>query len=540
MKLSTVTRSAVVTFFLILLLGTGLKAQDQNIGGDLTGEPLLEYLRDNYTPNSTLGYNTARDRMYTILDNFDGVVVCVYTYFEVAVDPNSSSPRQDALDNNRGINAEHLWPQSLGAGNEPMRSDLHSLYPSEMRVNQDRGNLRFGSIPDNQVDLWYNKVNRDETNDIFSSTPPPEEERHLWSKRKNGDRFESKLDRQGDIARAMFYFYTIYRAQADAEDPNYFSSMDDALREWHNADEVDSYELTRTQTIAEWQGNVNPFVMDTTLIRRAYFSEDGGEGPGPEPGDDEVVFYESFGNPSSTTSIEAYTYDNTELTFTGNGDIRSSIPSAGYEGASGNGLVFMNDGDRFLTISEINTTGFEDIMLSFGVHAGNSDVFTIEYSIDDGSNWTNINHGLTQPTNSWTLLEIEETGIPAHESVAIRFSKDNAQQYRLDDITLSGFPEVGTSINPNGEMAEGFMLEQNYPNPFNPSTSIQFTIPEQQHVSVRVYNMLGREVATLTEGVRPAGNHTVSWDASSMSSGIYIYRLETQSFQMMKKMTLIK
>jgi len=286
MLIRIAARFIAVCFF-IGIIGTGVSsAQNESIGGDLTGEPLLEYLRSNYTPNSTLGYNTARDRMYTILDNHDGQVICVYTYFEMPVDPNSSTPRADAFDNGNGINAEHLWPQSLGAGSEPARSDLHSLYSSEVRVNQDRGNLRFGTIPDNEVDLWYHKTSREETGSIFTSTPPPEDERYQWSKRKNNDRFEAKLDTKGDIARAMFYFYTVYKDEADAEDPDYFTSMVEDLLDWHDIDEVDEYEVWRTETISGWQGNVNPFVMDTTLIRRAYFSEDGGSDTDPDPNEE--------------------------------------------------------------------------------------------------------------------------------------------------------------------------------------------------------------------------------------------------------------
>jgi len=137
-------RLVTLTVALCLGIGGNLFAQNQTIGGNLTGEPLQEFLRENYTPDLTLGYSTARDRMYTILDNRDGKVIGVYTYFEMPVDPNSSSPRSDAYDNGNGINAEHLWPQSKYLGDEPMKSDLHHLRSTEVRANQDRGNLKFG------------------------------------------------------------------------------------------------------------------------------------------------------------------------------------------------------------------------------------------------------------------------------------------------------------------------------------------------------------------------------------------------------------
>ncbi|MCH8557691.1 MAG: endonuclease [Balneolia bacterium] len=527
---------------LFILLPGIIHAQNQQIGGDRTGEELLEYLRENYTPNQTLGYDTARDRMYTILDNFDGMVVCLYTYFEVPVDPNSSTPRADAFQGGNGINAEHLWPQSLGAGNEPARSDLHSLYASEIRVNADRANYKFGDIPDEDVDRWYNKVNRDEGNLIFTTTPPPVEVRDEYSKiTLSGDiRFEVKKDMQGDVARAMFYFYTIYRNQADASDPNYFSSMSEALRSWHNADHVGEYELWRTSQIEEWQGNVNPFIADTTLVRRAYFTDDDST-PDPDPDPEfDIIFAETFGNPSSTTPISDHSYDNENLTFEGNGDIRSSIPSQGYPGASGGGLVFMNLGQRFLTISNIDVLGYEDIGLTFGVHTGDTESFLIEYSLDNGGSWFEIQYESAVSANQWTLFEVELTAIPSVSDVSLRFSKNSDFQFRLDDITLYGNELTGTSTEPVAELPESITLEQNYPNPFNPTTAIRFALAESGHVRLSVYDMLGRRVAVLVDEARSSGSHTVRWDAAAHSSGIYLYRIDTPAGSLTRSMTLLK
>jgi hypothetical protein len=84
-------------------------------------------------------------------------------------------------------------------------------------------------------------------------------------------------------------------------------------------------------------------------------------------------------------------------------------------------------------------------------------------------------------------------------------------------------------------------LHQNYPNPFNPSTQISFTLPEAQQVSLVVYDMLGREVAVLArQQMMPAGSTTFNFDASGLSSGMYIYRLVSNSSVITKKMTLIK
>lgn len=85
-----------------------------------------------------------------------------------------------------------------------------------------------------------------------------------------------------------------------------------------------------------------------------------------------------------------------------------------------------------------------------------------------------------------------------------------------------------------------YLLSQNYPNPFNPSTTIKFEIPEDENVVIKVYNLLGKEVATLVNGFKTAGYYETNFDASSLSSGIYIYRLTAGKYSETRKMTLMK
>ncbi len=85
-----------------------------------------------------------------------------------------------------------------------------------------------------------------------------------------------------------------------------------------------------------------------------------------------------------------------------------------------------------------------------------------------------------------------------------------------------------------------FDLEQNYPNPFNPLTKIAYSLPNTGRVKLTIYNLLGQEVATLVNGVKPAGTHALVWNAENLSSGIYIYTLKTDNQVISKKMTLMK
>jgi photosystem II stability/assembly factor-like uncharacterized protein len=89
-------------------------------------------------------------------------------------------------------------------------------------------------------------------------------------------------------------------------------------------------------------------------------------------------------------------------------------------------------------------------------------------------------------------------------------------------------------------LPQGHFLSQNYPNPFNPSTKIKYYIPQQSFVNVKVYDLLGRAVATLVNEEKPTGNYEVEFNANSLSNGIYFYRLKANGFVETKKMILLK
>lgn len=98
-----------------------------------------------------------------------------------------------------------------------------------------------------------------------------------------------------------------------------------------------------------------------------------------------------------------------------------------------------------------------------------------------------------------------------------------------------------TSVNEiNTEIPDGYRLSQNYPNPFNPSTTIEFAIPERSNVTLKVFDMHGKEVATLANDEYTAGTFRVQWDAKNFASGVYFYKLQTNEFSATKKLVLIK
>ena len=112
--------------------------------------------------------------------------------------------------------------------------------------------------------------------------------------------------------------------------------------------------------------------------------------------------------------------------------------------------------------------------------------------------------------------------------------------YRLKQVDFNGTYEYSKVVEVEIVTSNNFELSQNYPNPFNPTTSIKFNLPEAGNVKLAVYNLLGQEVKTLVNGFRTAGAYTVNFDASNLSSGIYLYKIEMNNFTQVRKMTLLK
>jgi len=145
-------------------------------------------------------------------------------------------------------------------------------------------------------------------------------------------------------------------------------------------------------------------------------------------------------------------------------------------------------------------------------------------STNNGTSWTVVNNGLT---NSYVLaLEVNGTNLFAGTLYT------NVWKRPLSELTA-----VTKEIN---DLPKDFTLSQNYPNPFNPNTIISYSLPSSSNIKLLVYNTLGQLVNTLESGYKSAGNYSLNFNASDLSSGIYFYKLEAGQFSQVKKMILLK
>ena len=287
---------------------------------------LLAALDRDFSPAQTLGYDRARDVLYAHEQAVHGAVCGLYSDFCVRLSRGDPSAEAFRL----GINAEHVWPQSMGARAEPLRSDLHHLFPEREQVNSSRGNLPFGEISDARADAW---VRGD-----ASQSAPPRTGIDAWSERGEG-RFEPRETKKGDVARAVFYAVTMY---PELVEPAFFNAMREDLLDWNRLDPPDADERARSAWVATLQGTENPFVLDPGLADRLWAV--GGltvTTPAPPP------------STSASVWINEIHYDNDGE------DVGEGVEVAGTGSLDGWRLVFVNGTDR-ATYREVPLAGALD------------------------------------------------------------------------------------------------------------------------------------------------------------------------------------
>jgi len=158
-------------------------------------------------------------------------------------------------------------------------------------------------------------------------------------------------------------------------------------------------------------------------------------------------------------------------------------------------------------------------------------------SSDDGVTWQQNNNGLpANPKASALSGKVEESGGQANIKYFLGTYDNTSSGAKVYSTT---YTITSLDQDPSALLIK-YRLDQNYPNPFNPKTTIEFSIPKTEYVTLKIYNLLGQEVATLVSDKLAPDNYKYIWDASGLVSGIYYYKIEAGKFQNVKKLILLR
>lgn len=290
--------------------------------------------------------------------------------------------------------------------------------------------------------------------------------------------FEPRDVHKGDCARAMFYFIVRHANHGNfwAESPY----QEAAFREWNKNFPPTQKSKNRNDGITLYQGNRNPFVDHPEFVDRInYF---GGTATLPAAG---ILV-------ASPPSIDFGTID--------------------AVGISDREVVLANAGNTPVSISSIDIS-----------HPAYTVTDTITYLAAHQYRRINI-HFASVPGNP-----------DSSETLTVNYSDGASKQ-----AVVHLYGNIITSVPADRQLAAGFVLYQNFPNPFNPRTMITYQLPMTDRVTLKIFDLLGKEMATLVDEVNEAGTYSVQWDVSGVSSGIYYYTLRAGNNVQTKKLVLMK
>jgi hypothetical protein len=216
--------------------------------------------------------------------------------------------------------------------------------------------------------------------------------------------------------------------------------------------------------------------------------------------------------------------------------------------------VYLNHANQPITFSDLSVDQFVEVKM---VKNPDSTLLALRIKIEDGTSFSKINGfaGIVNgsviqlPSGSYTInsatlvIDNNYNLINANQLIsgqqvivwAVTDASSNKTALQIQSKVSSP-----TGVDETPVVANDFALEQNYPNPFNPSTTISFTIQADQLVTLKVFNALGEEVRTLINSNLAKGTHNISFNADDLSSGFYLYRLESGNQIQVRKMMLLK
>jgi hypothetical protein len=191
-----------------------------------------------------------------------------------------------------------------------------------------------------------------------------------------------------------------------------------------------------------------------------------------------------------------------------------------------------------------------NVTIPCGAHGGSNQTIEIFYSIDNFSTSVKLNSAsiglskdlFTVPPPSFNIDVPVASGtifsVRVYPFLKSQSGSQTGKYVCLQDVIISGTSVTG--VNDNKLFPGNFNLLQNYPNPFNPTTDIQYSVKNSCFVTLKVFNVIGKEVATVVNETKTPGLYNVSFNAAGLSNGVYFYRMKAGNFTMTKKMILLK
>ena len=254
------------------------------------------------------------------------------------------------------------------------------------------------------------------------------------------------------------------------------------------------------------------------------------------------------GSPDTVELLDNITVNDTALVIAGNlnengyklnlgphgvliasqGDISLAVQATDFVAAANTGSVTIS----WKTQSEVNNAGFDILRKDSAISDFGSRI----------SNWKLIASYTTD--DSLRGLGTSSTG-RSYDFTDDHVTSGATYRYKIESISASGVTKDLTTLSVTVNVPKSYALQQNYPNPFNPTTTISYQLPSVSHVTLQVFDVLGRGVATLVNGQQNAGVYKINFNASQYASGVYFYRIVAEGkdgarFVAIKKMMLLK
>ncbi|NOX19374.1 MAG: hypothetical protein GXO87_13980 [Chlorobi bacterium] len=544
-----------ILYLLFFLIPASLFSQyysgtDGLYGNDLKlvlHNKIKNHVRYPYTSTATDAWDILKetDRDPNNPDN----VILVYTGFSVnaAQEYNGGS----------GWSREHTWAKSHGFPDESdtAYTDLHHLKPADISTNSTRSTLDF----DDGGNEYFDDGNY--TGCFYDS-----------------DSWEPRDAVKGDVARMMLYMTVRYEnvstydlelvetIPTSTETP--FFGKKSTLLAWNRIDPPDDFERNRNEAIYGYQNNRNPFIDHPEFADRIYNSADLiVESTETISLNEVVVTFSKEVETASAENVSNYTISN------GIGNPISA--QAGYNGDNRKTILetpALTPGSvYYIQVSNVNSLSKEsvvnnsigaiDVDSSLPVEivsfTGRSEKGGIFLRWETATEVDNYGFEVQRSADSGRRSAFETIGFvqgggnsnsPKEYSFIDDDNLSGTIQYRLKQIDADGAFEYSNIVELKIGVPEKFELSQNYPNPFykgaggSPTTFIEYTIPSSYDgiVTLKVYDSLGKEIATITNKREPPGIHKAAFNGTGLSSGIYFFVLNADGHIMIKKGLLLK